>query len=524
MGRRFLVVAGIVAGTGFLAAAATAGARVAWPAPSAAGAGGSLLRISLPGIGGRVDAIHVVDAAGAAVPVRLAAGDIWPLRKLPQGERLAVQVTVRRPGWAGWLVGAKATKTFDVTTPTLHVRSRVLHVRAGDPVAVRLDTGAAVVSVDGTVRGRAGAVVPIGVANHDVGRAGSVEVAAAPRIWEKLSTPVRVSWFPAGVSRAVVASPAPGTRLEATQRLTLSFSSPVGETLPRLQPGTPGRWQVIDDHTIAFEPAGTGFPLGGSVHVVLPKTLRAVVPATGRVAGTLTWPVADGSALRLQQLLAQLHYLPLRWQPAAAAPERTPAAEVQAALSPPAGSFVWRYPHTPAGLRALWVPGRPNKLTQAALMRFEDVRGLPTTGLPDPAVWRALFADAIAGRLNTQGYTYVRVHETVPQTLGVWHNGRVVLTSPGNTGIPQAPTATGTYPVFEHIPVGTMSGTNPDGSHYNDPGVRWISYFHGVDAIHAFYRASYGTPQSLGCVELPLDAAAQAWPYTPVGTLVTVEP
>ena len=54
-----------------------------------------------------------------------------------------------------------------------------------------------------------------------------------------------------------------------------------------------------------------------------------------------------------------------------------------------------------------------------------------------------------------------------------------------------------------------MSGTNPDGSHYNDPGIRWISYFHGGDALHAFNRASFGTPQSLGCVELPLDAAAR---------------
>jgi lipoprotein-anchoring transpeptidase ErfK/SrfK len=138
-------------------------------------------------------------------------------------------------------------------------------------------------------------------------------------------------------------------------------------------------------------------------------------------------------------------------------------------------------------------------------------------------VWRALFADAIAGKRNSGGYSYVLVRETVPETLFVWHNGKVVVTSPGNTGISQAPTETGTYPVFEHIPVGTMSGTNPNGSHYNDPGVRWISYFHGGDAIHAFYRASYGTPQSLGCVELPASAAETVWPYTPVGTLVTVE-
>ena len=49
-------------------------------------------------------------------------------------------------------------------------------------------------------------------------------------------------------------------------------------------------------------------------------------------------------------------------------------------------------------------------------------------------------------------------------------------------------------------------------SDYNDPGIRCISYFNGGDAIHAFNRASFGTPQSLGCVELPLASAAKAWP------------
>ena len=156
-------------------------------------------------------------------------------------------------------------------------------------------------------------------------------------------------------------------------------------------------------------------------------------------------------------------------------------------------------------------------------MRFQHEHGLATDGVPGPLVWRTLLRDDLAGRRLGGGYSYVFVHETVPQSLSLWHNGRVILTSPGNTGIAQAPTAPGTWPVFEHISVGTMSGTNPDGSHYNDPGIKWISYFHGGDALHAFPRASFGTPQSLGCVELPEDAAAQVWPYTPIGTLVTIE-
>jgi len=49
------------------------------------------------------------------------------------------------------------------------------------------------------------------------------------------------------------------------------------------------------------------------------------------------------------------------------------------------------------------------------------------------------------------------------------------------------------------------------------------SQIHGGEALHAFNRASFGTPQSLGCVELPLNQAAKLWPYTPIGTLVTIE-
>ena len=136
-------------------------------------------------------------------------------------------------------------------------------------------------------------------------------------------------------------------------------------------------------------------------------------------------------------------------------------------------------------------------------MTFEDEHGLATDGIAGPAVWRDLLRDALANQRHTAGYSYVFVHRNLPQSMNLWHAGTVILTSPGNTGVPQAPTPLGTWPVFEHISVGTMSGTNPDGSHYNDPGIKWISYFHGGDALHAFPRASYGTPQSLGCVELP---------------------
>jgi hypothetical protein len=53
-------------------------------------------------------------------------------------------------------------------------------------------------------------------------------------------------------------------------------------------------------------------------------------------------------------------------------------------------------------------------------------------------------------------------------------------------------------------------------------GSLWLALRTGA-ALHAYNRASFGTPQSLGCVELPLESAAKVWPYTPIGTLVTIE-
>jgi len=98
-----------------------------------------------------------------------------------------------------------------------------------------------------------------------------------------------------------------------------------------------------------------------------------------------------------------------------------------------------------------------------------------------------------------------------------------VLRTPVNTGIASRPTDLGTFPVYLHLTSTTMTGTNPDGTHYNDPGVPWVNYFSGGDAVHGFYRGSYGWPQSLGCVEVPVPTAETIFPYVQIGTLVTVQ-
>jgi L,D-transpeptidase-like protein len=501
---------------GLVVAAAAVAALLAWPSVGVAASTSGLAGISLPGFSGHVESVSVKGPGGKPLPIVLRGGTVWPRVRLAPGERVTVTVETRRPSWISWLVGAQETRTMTVVTPAAHLRATLLRPKRGTAVTVSFAEPVSRVSIGDGRQRRLGAgrtVVPIGVRAAGRATAGATTVAAAVRPWETLSKPAHVSWFVPGSRRSVVAEPAGGSRVSPLAPLTLTFARPIssvlGSRLPRLEPTMPGRWEQVNSHTLTFHPTGLGLGVGGTELVRVP----------GRA---IAWNVAAGSTLRLQELLARLGYLPVRWRQSSDAPA-TPAAEVAAAVSAPHGTFSWRYPQTPASLQTLWKPGGWNVVTQGAVMRFENEHGLGTDGVAGPQVWRALMRDDLAGRRYDGGYSYVLVHETIPQSLSLWRAGRVILTSPGNTGIASAPTATGTWPVFEHIPVGTMSGTNPDGSHYNDPGIRWISYFHGGDALHEFPRASFGTPQSLGCVELPEAAAAAIWPYTPIGTLVTIE-
>jgi ubiquinone/menaquinone biosynthesis C-methylase UbiE len=101
---------------------------------------------------------------------------------------------------------------------------------------------------------------------------------------------------------------------------------------------------------------------------------------------------------------------------------------------------------------------------------------------------------AVAQRqVSSAPYDYISVTISSPETLYVWQDGKVIYQSLTNTGIAQAPTAPGTYAVYLRYISATMSGYNPSGSYYDDPGVPYVAYFNGGDAVHGFLRAQYGT-------------------------------
>jgi lipoprotein-anchoring transpeptidase ErfK/SrfK len=227
--------------------------------------------------------------------------------------------------------------------------------------------------------------------------------------------------------------------------------------------------------------------------------------------------------MRLQQVLSQLGYLPLTWTQKAntAAISRTDAnAELSAAYQAPSGTFSWKSGY-PSALTDQWKAGSGNILDVGAVRAFESVTGLTMDGVAGNTVWSHLLSAVAKGKDNPNGYTYALANQNSPETLTIWHNGHVVLTSPANTGIAASPTVDGTFPVYLKFYFTYMKGTNPDGTKYDDP-VYYANYFNGGDAVHQFPRDSYGWYQSLGCVELPWDAAETAYGYLSYGSLVTV--
>jgi peptidoglycan hydrolase-like protein with peptidoglycan-binding domain len=313
--------------------------------------------------------------------------------------------------------------------------------------------------------------------------------------------------------------------IEVAFSARLAASSP----LPTLTPPVRGRWQQVGT-AMVFTPAAGFAPLT-KVTVRIPAGQAGVRSAAGALlARPLAWHFSTRSysQLRLSELLSQLGYLPISWTPAAsghlAGPEGTagggPASPASLAYSPPAGKFTWDKGY-PSMLTSQWRPGAPNPVATGALMAFESQHGMPADGVASPALWAALFRTAARRQGNRAGYTYAIASQSLPEMLTIWHDGKVVMRSLANTGIPVAPTADGTFPVYLRYRFQIMSGINPDGSHYSDP-VSFVAYFNGGDAVHYFPRGSYGYQQSLGCVELPLSSAAQAWPYLTYGSLVTV--
>ena len=157
--------------------------------------------------------------------------------------------------------------------------------------------------------------------------------------------------------------------------------------------------------------------------------------------------------------------------------------------------------------------------------RRDDLRVDPRAGhrrRRRATVWVALLKATAGHHATARAHAYIQVYRSIPQKLTVWKNGKIVFTAACNTGIAVRPTPAGTSPVFARYLSTTMSGTNPDGSHYSDPGVPWVADFNGGCAIHGFLRPATAGRRVSAASSSPMRARPPCSRTTPIGTLVTV--
>jgi lipoprotein-anchoring transpeptidase ErfK/SrfK len=312
----------------------------------------------------------------------------------------------------------------------------------------------------------------------------------------------------------------PGVVTDGTRGVALLLNGvpTAGTPRPTLTPHTAGTWGDLGDYEF-FKPASTLAPCT-SYTMRIPAETRVERHRVLGESRTVTFNVACPGITAVQEALARLNYLPYTLHGFVGASSIAPlsrAAASKLAYELPHGILLANVPEAPP-----LTMGITDATTAGAMEVFEGDHNLPISATVTPQLWTELLADETLARRNPHPYTWVTVTETLPETLEVHEGRKIELSTPANTGVPGAATQQGIFPIYVRYVTTTMTGTNVDGSHYVDPGVPWVNYFNGGDAVHGYPRPGYGYPQSNGCVELPIPTAETVFGMLAVGDLVIV--
>ena len=365
------------------------------------------------------------------------------------------------------------------------------------------------------------AVVVLAGRNHSVNALlGSHPASAATPVAEAPGAPAPVAAEP---HTTLTARP-PSTLNDGTTPLWVRLSGipAPGSPHPTMSPAIAGAWTTKGSSEY-FTPASTLEPC---------STYKLTIPASSQATGqtplgksrTIPLQVACPPVKALQQALARQGYLPYTFHSLYG---------IHLPGGPETRSMAAHHAfHVPTGVMVANVHDAPpldygqlDETTQGALTVFEAAHGIESTessSASNAQVWRSLLAAETEGRRDPSPYTFVTVTESTPETLEVHKGNHVILSSPANTGVAGAETPTGIFPIFARDVSTTMIGTDPDGTKYDDPDVPWVNYFNGGDAVHGYERASYGVPQSNGCVELPVATAKTVFGMLALGDIVYI--
>jgi lipoprotein-anchoring transpeptidase ErfK/SrfK len=314
------------------------------------------------------------------------------------------------------------------------------------------------------------------------------------------------------------------TRVDGTAPLWVRLSgTPAPDSPhPTVSPALAGAWTINGDSEY-FTPASTLEPCS-SYNLTIPASIQATGQTPLGKTRTIPLQVACPSVKAFQQALGRLGYLPYTFHSIygihlPGGPE-TRSMAAHHAFHAPTGVMVANAHDAPP-----LDYGQLDETTQGALTVFDAAHGIESSvasGVSDARIWESLLAAETEGRRNPSPYTFVTVSESTPETLEVHKGNHVVLSSPANTGVTGAETPQGIFPIFARDVSTTMIGTDTDGTKYDDPDVPWVNYFNGGDAVHGYERASYGVPQSNGCVELPVATAKTVFGMLALGDIVYI--
>jgi lipoprotein-anchoring transpeptidase ErfK/SrfK len=139
-----------------------------------------------------------------------------------------------------------------------------------------------------------------------------------------------------------------------------------------------------------------------------------------------------------------------------------------------------------------------------------------------------LFHDAGTQNIKPGTKTSKRiVVDRAQQKIFAYDGEELFMEQSVSTGIKTNPTPKGTYTIFKKTPSRYMQGPRPGGTddYYDLQGVPWNLYFtsRGVVFHGAYWHESFGSTYSHGCVNLPLDKAAELYSWADLGTKVIVK-
>jgi len=167
----------------------------------------------------------------------------------------------------------------------------------------------------------------------------------------------------------------------------------------------------------------------------------------------------------------------------------------------------------------------------------QTVQFVPTTALPYDSQITIKVKPGPTGARSTAGsyfekeavlaYTtesdkLIDVNVTT-QSMALYEKGKSVRTYAVATGVPGADTPIGDFNVEYKMPTARFVGNNVSGSHYDIPDVHWVLAFMGDYTIHgSYWRSTYGTPGSNGCVSLSDEDAKSLFDWAPEGTRIHI--